>query len=160
MKGLVKYEHGPVNMEVREMPIPEPDSGEVRVEIRAAGICGTDIHIYKDEYPYNPPVIMGHEFSGIVDEVAGTDEFRPGEAVTRATLSFNPRSISNPFVYVLGPKVINGRPCVARGQFTLTTRSAPPPAYPAVAACCRQHTAASVSLVDRFEQYLHAFFVQ
>ncbi len=82
MKGLVKYDHGPANMEVREMPVPELKSGDVRVEIRAAGICGTDIHIYKDEYPYNPPVIMGHEFSGIVDEVAGTDEYRPGDAVT------------------------------------------------------------------------------
>ena len=82
MKGLVKYDHGPVNMEVRELPVPELKSGEVRVEIRAAGICGTDIHIYKDEYPYNPPVIMGHEFSGIVDEVADTDEYRPGDAVT------------------------------------------------------------------------------
>ncbi|MDE0001861.1 MAG: alcohol dehydrogenase catalytic domain-containing protein, partial [Rhodospirillaceae bacterium] len=82
MKGLVKYDHGPVNMEVRDMPVPEPDSGEVRVEIRAAGICGTDIHIYKDEYPYKPPVIMGHEFSGIVDEVADTEEYRPGDAVT------------------------------------------------------------------------------
>ncbi len=82
MKGLVKYDRGPIKMEVRDMPVPDLGPGDVRVEIRAAGICGTDIHIYKDEYPYNPPVIMGHEFSGIVDEVAGTDEYRPGDAVT------------------------------------------------------------------------------
>ncbi len=82
MKGLVKYDRGPVNMEVRDMPVPDPRAGEVRVEIRAAGICGTDIHIYKDEYPYNPPVIMGHEFAGVVDEAAGTDAFQPGDAVT------------------------------------------------------------------------------
>lgn len=82
MKSLVKYDHGPVNMEVREMPVPTLGLGDVRVEIKAAGICGTDIHIYKDEYPYNPPVIMGHEFSGIVDEVLGSDKYKTGDRVT------------------------------------------------------------------------------
>ena len=45
MKGLVKYNFGPANMEIREMPIPEIGPGQVRVEINTAGICGTDVHI-------------------------------------------------------------------------------------------------------------------
>ena len=82
MKGLVKYNFGPANMEIREMPIPEIGPGQVRVEINTAGICGTDVHIYKDEYPYQPPVIMGHEFSGIVDQVSETKKINLGDKVT------------------------------------------------------------------------------
>jgi L-iditol 2-dehydrogenase len=37
-------------------------------------VCGTDLHIYHDEYPSSPPVIMGHELAGIVAQV--------GEGVT------------------------------------------------------------------------------
>ena len=66
-------------MDITEMPIPEIGPGQVRVEINTAGICGTDVHIYKDEYPYQPPVIMGHEFSGIVDQVSETKKINSME---------------------------------------------------------------------------------
>lgn len=66
MIGLYKTAKGPGNMELRETPVPIPKSDEVLLEIKAAGICGTDIHIKHDTFPYWPPVIMGHEFSGIV----------------------------------------------------------------------------------------------
>ncbi len=48
-------------------PVAAP--GEVVIRIEAAGICGTDRHLFKGEFPSAPPVTLGHEFSGIV--VAG-----------------------------------------------------------------------------------------
>lgn len=47
-----------------EAPLPGP--GEVLVKVLAAGICGTDRHLFKGEFPCNPPVTLGHEFCGEV----------------------------------------------------------------------------------------------
>ena len=69
MKALVKYASGKGNVGIREMPEPTPNPGEVKVEVKFCGICGTDIHIYYDHYKSNPPVILGHEWSGEVVEV-------------------------------------------------------------------------------------------
>lgn len=52
-----------------DLPRPTADPGEVLVRVEAAGICGTDRHLYMGEFPSAPPVTLGHEFSGIV--VAG-----------------------------------------------------------------------------------------
>ena len=49
-----------------EVDIPVPGAGEVLIKIEAAGICGTDRHLFKGEFPCAPPVTLGHEFSGIV----------------------------------------------------------------------------------------------
>lgn len=68
MKALVKYKSGPGNMEIREVPVPEPGQGEVLISVKAVGICGTDLKIQDDQFPSFPPVIVGHEFSG---EIAG-----------------------------------------------------------------------------------------
>jgi L-iditol 2-dehydrogenase len=69
MVGLFKTDKGPGNMALLEAPVPSPSSNEVLIEVKAAGICGTDIHIKHDSFPYWPPVIMGHEFSGVIIEV-------------------------------------------------------------------------------------------
>lgn len=82
MKAVVKVKKGEGNIKVRdaEEPIPLPD--EIKIEIKAAGICGTDIHIYHDRYPSNPPVILGHEFCGVISEI-GKDvkNFKIGDRV-------------------------------------------------------------------------------
>jgi L-iditol 2-dehydrogenase len=49
-----------------EVPAPEPARGEVLIRIEAAGICATDRHLFRGEFPCRPPVTLGHEFSGIV----------------------------------------------------------------------------------------------
>jgi L-iditol 2-dehydrogenase len=46
------------------MPEPSPGAGEVLIAVKACGICGTDVHVLHDEFPYWPPVILGHEFAG------------------------------------------------------------------------------------------------
>lgn len=70
MQALVKYASGPGAMQVQDMPEPELIPGHVVIQVRATGICGTDLHIQAGEYPVNPPVILGHEFSGVVSAIA------------------------------------------------------------------------------------------
>ena len=69
MKALVKTQKGKGFIELRDVPEPKPKAGEVKIEVAACGICGTDIHVRHDEFPYWPPVILGHEFSGTVIEL-------------------------------------------------------------------------------------------
>jgi L-iditol 2-dehydrogenase len=82
MLALVKTAKGVGNIELRDVPIPKPASNEVLIEVKAAGICGTDIHVRYDEFPYWPPVILGHEFSGEIVEV-GQDvtDYKVGDRV-------------------------------------------------------------------------------
>jgi len=49
-----------------EVPDPGPGPGEVLVRVQAAGICGTDRHLFRGEFPCAPPVTLGHEFAGEV----------------------------------------------------------------------------------------------
>ena len=50
----------------RQVPTPAPGPGEVLIRVAAAGLCGTDLHIYRGEYEAEYPVIPGHEFCGVV----------------------------------------------------------------------------------------------
>ena len=70
MKALVKTAKGPGNLELRDVPVPAPGPGEVLLKVLAAGVCGTDIHVRDDTFPYWPPVILGHEFCGRVEQLA------------------------------------------------------------------------------------------
>ena len=58
--------HGVNDIRTDEAPVPDPGPGEVLIRVEAAGICGTDRHLFKGEFPCAPPVTLGHEFSGIV----------------------------------------------------------------------------------------------
>jgi L-gulonate 5-dehydrogenase len=82
MKAGVLY--GDRKIEARIVPDPAPGPGEVLVESAFAGICGTDLHIYRGEFhdrvPF--PAIQGHEFGGtIVDIGKGVTGFRRGDRV-------------------------------------------------------------------------------
>ena len=87
MKAIIKYEKGIKKVKLGDMPIPEPKKGEIRIKVKVAGICGTDLHIYYDDiYPTNPPVILGHEISGIIDSLGeGVKDISVGERVTSET---------------------------------------------------------------------------
>jgi len=72
---------GSMIMRTVEKPVARP--GELIVRVLAAGICGSDRHMYKGEYPTAIPVTLGHEFCGIVEEVGdGIPSFAGGELVT------------------------------------------------------------------------------
>ena len=64
----MKFKRGIGNIELRDVDEPKPKRNEVLIKVSAAGICGTDIHIKHDQSFYTPPVILGHEYSGIVVE--------------------------------------------------------------------------------------------
>jgi len=69
MLALVKTQKGEGFLELQDVPEPTINDDEVLIEIKAAGICGTDVHVKHDTFPYWPPVILGHEFSGEIVQV-------------------------------------------------------------------------------------------
>lgn len=72
--------------EIREMTFSELGPHDVLVRNMACGICGTDVHIYHGEEgsaAVTPPVVLGHEFSGIVEKVGDAVSIvKPGDHVT------------------------------------------------------------------------------
>src|SRR6185312_10187153 len=63
-------------------PAPVPAAGEVLIRIHRVGLCGTDYHIFTGKHPYlEYPRVMGHEFSGVVEDPAGTS-LKRGQVVT------------------------------------------------------------------------------
>jgi|APSaa5957512622_1039677.scaffolds.fasta_scaffold20108_2 L-iditol 2-dehydrogenase len=71
MLALVKTKKGKDAMELRDVPEPVIADDEVLIEVKAAGICGTDMHVKHDTFPYWPPVTMGHEFAGVIADRGG-----------------------------------------------------------------------------------------
>jgi L-iditol 2-dehydrogenase len=89
MLGLQKMAGGPGNVALGEVAEPTPGPGEVVIEIKAAGVCGSDIHIRHGSMKFTMryPVVMGHEFSGVVAAVgANVSDLAVGARVTAETL--------------------------------------------------------------------------
>lgn len=75
MKSAVFY--GKHDLRVEEHEMPKLGMHDVLIQVKACGVCGTDVHIYEGDEgaaEVTPPTILGHEFSGVICEV--------GEAVT------------------------------------------------------------------------------
>jgi len=86
VRGLTKLAPGPGNVEISERPEPSAAPAHVVLDVVAAGICGTDLHIYDGEYASLPPVTMGHEVSGVVAELGeGVDDAWRGARVVTET---------------------------------------------------------------------------
>jgi len=72
----------PNQLEIVDVPIPEPAENEVLIKVMASGICGTDVHIFRGEYLGDYPVVPGHEFSGVVEAIgASVTRFKIGDRV-------------------------------------------------------------------------------
>jgi len=86
MKAIMKVAPGVGNVEVQDIAEPQPGPGQVKLRVHAAGLCGTDLHIYKDEFRSWPPVVLGHEVAGEIvalgEDVQG---LAPGMRVTTET---------------------------------------------------------------------------
>jgi L-iditol 2-dehydrogenase len=64
--------HGPHDLRVEEVPVRELKDNEVLIQVKYCGVCGTDMHIFNGDggsFEVNPPLIPGHEFSGVVAKV-------------------------------------------------------------------------------------------
>ncbi len=81
VKAAVMYEpNTPLKME--EIAFGDPGPGEVLVKMMASGVCHSDWHMVKGEWPSQPPIVLGHEGAGIVEEVgANVSAVKPGDHV-------------------------------------------------------------------------------
>jgi S-(hydroxymethyl)glutathione dehydrogenase/alcohol dehydrogenase len=77
IKAAILWEQGkPLSVESAELAPPGP--GEVLVEVKAAGVCHSDLHAINGDWPMNVPLVPGHEGAGVVREV--------GDGVTRVQI--------------------------------------------------------------------------
>lgn len=81
MKALMY--RGPWEMPVEEMADPQPGPGRVTVDVKAVGICGSDVHGYTGSTGRRTPgIVMGHEFAGVVSALGeGVDGWNAGDEV-------------------------------------------------------------------------------
>src|SRR5262245_62968393 len=54
---------------IDEAPDPVPARGHAVVAVTSAGVCGTDVHATQGLFPWTPPMVLGHEYTGIVEAV-------------------------------------------------------------------------------------------
>ncbi len=78
--------HAPHDLRIEERPVPETGPRDVRVRIRAGGICGSDLHYFNHggfgTVRIREPMILGHEMAGVVEAVgAEVRRVRPGQVV-------------------------------------------------------------------------------
>lgn len=91
MKAFVKVRPEPGGAEYLDWDVPNIGAGDVLIRVKAAGLCGTDMHLYEwpdnivREYKPKLPVVMGHEFAGIVAEVG--PEVKTVKAGDRVTVN-------------------------------------------------------------------------
>jgi alcohol dehydrogenase/L-iditol 2-dehydrogenase len=99
MTALVNYDAKPHSVELREVPVPEIGATDVLLEVKAVGICGSDLHQYlgKQSWKVNYPVVLGHEFAGVVVRRGGAVRgFAEGSRVVSETAAVLPPG--SPFV--------------------------------------------------------------
>ncbi len=92
MKAMVLHSPRPAEeapLEMRDLPLPEPGAEEIRLRVRACGVCHTDLHTVEGDLPLPKlPVVPGHQVVGIVDAV--------GEGVRRFTIG---QRVGVPWLY-------------------------------------------------------------
>lgn len=88
MKAAVLTEYGkPLEMLDRHDPVPGP--GQVVVDIRASGVCGSDLFLQKGGFSSTMPIVPGHEASGTISEVGpGVESVQPGQPVALYYIEF------------------------------------------------------------------------
>ena len=92
MKAIVKFADGENGFGLREVETPRPAKDELLLAIHTVGICGTDIHIIRDEYPHSVPVTLGHEYvATVVQAGSETAGFAAGDTVVSLACAYTCR---------------------------------------------------------------------
>ena len=100
MKNRAAYMVGLNKMEIRETPVPEPKAGEVLVKIEYVGICGSDVHYFKDgrcgDFVVDGELMLGHEAGGVVEKLGeGVTDLKVGDKIASlVSLSLTPLKIN------------------------------------------------------------------
>lgn len=90
MAAVVQFDLKPGSVELRETPIPEIGEDEVLLQVGSVSVCGSDVHQYhgSQSWPVATPVILGHEFGGVVAKKGGRVRgFKEGDRVVSETAS-------------------------------------------------------------------------
>ncbi len=74
IKAAILWEQS-ASLSVEEAELEAPRAGEILVEVKSAGVCHSDLHPARGDWPARTPLVLGHEGAGVVREV--------GEGVTR-----------------------------------------------------------------------------
>lgn len=108
MRAAVLYEPGQ-GLQIDDVELDEPKSGEVLVKIVATGACHSDLHLILGERRYALPMVLGHEAAGIVERLGpGVTSLQPGDHVI---LNFQPACGRCRYCIVGQPQV-----CSVRGR--------------------------------------------
>lgn len=107
MRAMVLSEAAPIEsapLQLRDLPIPSPGAGQVRIKISVCGLCHTDLHVVEGDLALPKlPITPGHQVVGIVDALGeGVTAWRQGDRVgvpwlysTDGTCSFCARGSEN-----------------------------------------------------------------
>jgi L-iditol 2-dehydrogenase len=83
MQALRYYQPGKI--EVEDIPRPLLNPGEILVRAQACGVCATDIKTFLRGHPkFKPGIVLGHEMTGIIEEVNQVEQWQPGMRVAVA----------------------------------------------------------------------------
>jgi L-iditol 2-dehydrogenase len=91
VKAVVNYEAGHGKVEIRDVPVPQLGPKDVLIQVKGAGVCGSDLHMYHDiqGFPVKRPVTLGHEYAGIVAGVGSeVTLFKVGDRVVSETPAY------------------------------------------------------------------------
>jgi L-iditol 2-dehydrogenase len=93
MIGLVNFAKKAQSTELREVPVPEIGEEDVLLSVKAVGVCGSDVHQHAgtNSWPVNYPVILGHEFAGIIAKSGSrVKSLKEGDRVVSETAAVLP----------------------------------------------------------------------
>ena len=91
MKAMILEQDADVTtnpLQLRELPVPDPGPGQIRVKVHVCGVCRTDLHVVEGELPASTrPIIPGHQTVGVVDHIGeGVTTLKEGDRVGVAWL--------------------------------------------------------------------------
>jgi S-(hydroxymethyl)glutathione dehydrogenase/alcohol dehydrogenase len=89
------YHGGGAPVAIEDVRVKEPGTGEVRVALKAAGLCHSDVSVLDGTIPYPVPVVLGHEGAGVIESVGpGVTSVKPGDTVILSTLAHCGRCVA------------------------------------------------------------------